>query len=410
MIMSIRRILLISLIPVVIIATGYIAFWKLALFAPPSINLSQYRTAEVDIGTVYWTVEAQGVVVPQSEVLLLSPATSVIKQIAKVPGSHVDAYQTILRLDPKPIQDEISLIEDQLEVKRNNLHRNHLTARSTRLDLDYNVEMKKLSIASLKSEVADQEELLEVGGISPARFEKTKQELILAEKELEMILSKNSIRLQQLEAEEEGMRLQIQIQEKELEMKKENLSQTTVRAPSAGIIMSINGREGEKVNKDQLLVRLSDLSSFKINGTVSEEHADIMKTGNTVFALLDGEKLIGQIANVSPEVQGNKIGFDVYLEQSNHSKLLSNMQVPLLIVRRMKEGVPRIENGDGLGKGRRSEVYVIEGDKVLKKAVDFGMRGLDYTEISSGIQVGDRVIISDVSAFRGRPEMDIINR
>jgi HlyD family secretion protein len=407
--MSVRRIFFISLIPVVIVATGYIAFRKLALFAPPSISLSQYRTAEVDIGSVFRTVEAEGVVVPQSEVLLLSPASSIIKQIAQVPGSHVDAYQTILRLDPQPIQDEINSIEDQLEVKRNNLHRNRLNARSTRLDLDYNVEMKKLRIASLKSEVADQEELLEVGGISPARFDKTKQELTLAEKELEMILSKNSIRLKQLEAEETGLKLQIEIQEKELATKQENLSRTTVRAPSAGIIMSITGKEGEKVNRDQLLVRLSDLSSFKINGMIPEEHAAIMKTGNMVFAIVDREQLVGQIANISPEVQGSKISFDVYLEQSNHEKLLSNMQVPLMVVQRMNEGVPRIENGDGLGKGRRSEVYVIEGTKAVRKVVNFGMRGLDHSEISSGLQVGDKVIISDVAAFRGRPEIDVIN-
>ncbi len=408
--MSIRRILLISLIPVVIIATGYIAFKKLTLFAPPSIDLRNYRTAEVDIGTVFTIVEAEGVVEPENEVLLLCPASSIIKQIVKVPGSHVDAYQTILRLDPKPIQDEIASIEDQLEVKRNNLHRNRLTARSTRLDLDYNVEMKKLRIASLKSEVVDQEELLEVGGISPAKFEKTKQELTLAEKELEMILSKNSIRLKQLEAEEKGLKLQIGIQEKDLETKKENLSRTTVRAPSAGIIMSINGKEGEKVNKDQLLIRLSDLTSFKINGSVADEHAAVMKTGNTVFAVVDREKLVGQIGNISPEVQGNKISFDVYLEQSNHSKLLSNMAVPLLIVRRMKEDVPRIENGDGISKGRRSEIYVIEGNKAVRREINFGMRGLDHSEISSGIQVGDRIIISDIAAFRGRPEIDIINQ
>lgn len=408
--MSIRRIFLISLIPLVIIATGYIAFKKLALFAPPSINLSQYRTAEVDIGKVFRTVEAEGIVVPQSEVLLLSPASSIIKQIAQVPGSHVNAFQTILRLDPQPILDEINSIEDQLEVKRNNLHRNRLNARSTRLDLDYNVEMKKLRIASLKSEVADEEELLEVGGISPAKFDKTKQELTLAEKELEMILSKNSIRLKQLEAEEQGMKLQIEIQEKELATKKENLSRTTVRAPSAGIIMSINGKEGEKINRDQLLVRLSDLSSFKINGMVAEEHHAMLKTGITVFAIVEGEQLVGQIANISPEIQGNKISFDVYLENSNHEKLLANKQVPLMVVMRMKEDVARIQNGDGLGKGRRSEVYVIEGTKAIRKMVSYGMRGLDHSEISSGIQVGDKVIISDVAAFRGRPEIEIINQ
>ena len=118
---------------------------------------------------------------------------------------------------------------------------------------------------------------------------------------------------------------------------------------------------------------------------------------------------MGQIANISPEIQGNKISFDVYLEQSNHEKLLANMQLPLMVVRRMREEVPRIQNGDGLGKGRRSEIYVIEGTKAVRKVVNFGMRGLDHSEISSGVQVGDKVIISDVSAFRGRPEIEIVN-
>ena len=77
---------------------------------------------------------------------------------------------------------------------------------ATKVDLDYNVQVKNLRIASLKSELADQEQLLEVGGISPARFEKTRQELELAEKDLFMLKEKNSIRLEQLEADEEGLK------------------------------------------------------------------------------------------------------------------------------------------------------------------------------------------------------------
>ena len=59
----------------------------------------------------------------------------------------------------------------------------------------------------MKSDLADQGQLLEVGSMSPAKFEKSKQELTLANKELEMIQLKNSIRLQQLEVEERGLEL-----------------------------------------------------------------------------------------------------------------------------------------------------------------------------------------------------------
>jgi HlyD family secretion protein len=405
--MSRRNILIISIIALVFILAGVLAFRNMAVFAPPSVNLSNFQTARVGYGTVLTTIEAEGIVEPESEALLLSPASSRIEKILLAPGTRVNAYQTILRLDPEPIEEEIARLEDQIEVKRNNLKRTKLNARSTRVDLDYQVEMKKLRIASLKSELTDQEKLLEVGGISPAKFEKTKQELTLAEKDLEMIQSKNSIRLQQLEVEEEGLELQIEIQEKELEARKLTLSKTSVRAPSSGIILSINGKEGEMVGKDKLLVRISDLSSFKIIASVDDEFADFVKTGKTVFALVDRERLIGQIGTVYPEVEGNMIKFDVYLEQSNHPKLISNMRLPLLVVRRIKEDVPRIPGGEGLDRGRNVQLYVRENDRLVRREVEIGLRGNDYVEIRSGLRAGEEVIISSTAEFRNRPEIEI---
>lgn len=407
--MSRRNIIIIASITVIIAAAGFIAFRNLAVFAPMSVHSSSFKTFQVDKGLVLTTIEAEGVVVPESEVLLLSPASTKVEKILLAPGSRVNAYQTILRLDPGPLEEDIAKLEDQIDIKRNSLKRTKLNARSTRLDLDYQVEMKKLKIASLKSELTDQEQLLEVGGISPARFDQTKQELTLAEKDLEMIQSKNSIRLQQLEVEERGLELQIDIQEKDLEAKKETLLKTSVRAPSSGIILSINGKEGEMVSKDKLLVRISDLSSFKITGSIDAEHADMIKTGKTVYTLVDQERLVGQIGIVSPEVEGNRLKFDVHLEESNHPKLLSNKNLQLLVVRRMREDVLRLKMGEGINRGRNIDVYVREQNTLVRRAVGVGLRGTDYIEISSGLEAGDNVVISETTEFRNRPEIDISN-
>jgi len=407
--MSRRNIFLISLIAVVFIIAGIIAFRNMAVFAPPSIKVSSIQTSRVESGNVLTTIEAEGIVEPESEVLLLSPASTKIEKILQAPGSRVNAYQTIIRLDPGPLEEEIARLEDQMVVKRNNLQRTKLNARSTRVDLDYQVEMKKLRIASLKSELADQEQLLEVGGISPAKFDKTKQELTLAEKDLEMIQSKNSIRLQQLVIEERGLELGIDIQEKELEAKKETLLKTSVRAPSSGIILSINGREGEMIGKDKLLVRISDLSSFKISASIDEHSADAITLGKTVYAQVDRERLIGQIGMVYPEVEANKIKFDVYLEESNHPKLLSNMNIQLFVVRRIRKDVLRLENGEGIGKGRNIELYVKQHGLLVKKQVEAGLRGENFTEIRSGLEAGEEVVISQTTEFRNRPEIEISN-
>jgi len=407
--MSKKTILIIAIAALIIISAGFLAFKNLAIFAPPSVERNSFRTAMVEYGTVMTFIEAEGLVEPESEVLLLCPASTRIEKILQAPGSRVSSYQTILRLDPKPLQEEIAKLEDQIGIMSNNLQKTKLNARSTRLDLDYQVEMKNLKIASLKSDLADQEELLEVGGISPAKFEKTKQELTLAKKELEMIQSRNSIRLQQLAVEERGLELQINIQEKELEARIETLGKTSVRAPSSGIIMSINGKDGEMVSKDKLLVRMSDLSSFKIIGSVDEEHAEVIKTGNMVYAIVDRQKLIGQIGTVYPEVQGSKIRFDVYLEESDHPKLLSNMSLKLLVMSGIKEGVLRLQQVSDIGRNDNVGFYVLEDNVLILRNVTVGMRGLDYIEIISGLDAGDQVVVSETAEFRNRPEIEVSN-
>lgn len=367
----------------------------------------EIRIANVETGKVLESFSGEGIVEPQSEVIILSPASSIIKEILQEAGSHVNAGEPIIILDPSPIQAEVENINDQLEVKQNSLRKNQLNARSTKVDLDYNMQVKNLRIASLKSEMADQEQLLEVGGISPAKFEKTNQELELAEKDLIMLTEKNSIKLQQLEADEEGLRLQIDMQEKELAVKENALSKMIIRAPSAGIILSISGKVGEKVNTDRLLIELSDLSNFKIQGKVEDDYSEQLKTGNKVYVVLDNEMLSGVVGTVNPVIRDRKIEFDVNLQESSHYKLRPNLTVNLEIVKAERDSVLRIPNGPAIGRGNEHEVYVLSGGKAIRTSIRTGLRTDAFVEVVGGLQEGDRVVLSNISSPDDLEEMEV---
>lgn len=367
-------------------------------FTSDSSQSQDIQISDVEIGNVTRSFQGEGIVIPQSEVIILSPAASIIKEILKEVGSHVDANEPVIILDPTPIQAEIDNIQDQLEMKENSLRKNHLSARSTKVDLDYNVQVKNLRIASLKAELADQEQLLEVGGISPAKFEKTKQELELAEKDLIMITEKNSIKLQQLEADEEGLRLQIDMQEKVLAAKEEALSKMIIRAPSAGIILTIRGKVGEKVNTDRLLIEMSDLTNFKIQGKVDDDFSEQVKTGTKVYVGLDNENLVGVIGSVNPVIRDRMIEFDVNLQESNHFKLRPNLTVDLNIVRAERDSVLRISRGPAIGRGRDHQVYVINSGEAALRDIKTGLKTDDFVEVLEGLEEGERVVVSDISS------------
>jgi len=378
-------------------------------FMPKRIVPGGFVTGAVDIGSVISNVNAQGTVVPENEVFLRAYSSGVIKKIINSPGSHIKAGDIILQLDTDQIAKDIENDVDQLNVMKNNLWKNRLNATSTKVDLEYNMEMKKLNITSLKSDLTDQEQLLEVGGISPAKVEKTRQELVIADMELKTTQQKNTIRLKQLDAEEEGLLLQIAMKEKEIVEKNETLSKMTVRAPSAGIVLNIYKKEGEKVNSDELLAQISNMTSFKINASISEDYADIVKTGGEVSANVNEESLEGKIGRVLPVIENNKVNFEVFLTENIHPDLIPNLNVNLNVVSSARDSVMRIHSGEAFSNDDKQFVFIVKGSKAIRKEIITGLKGSEYIEIISGASIGDVLILSDISAYRHMREVVIEN-
>ncbi|MFA9392855.1 MAG: efflux RND transporter periplasmic adaptor subunit [Prolixibacteraceae bacterium] len=386
------RYLIVSLVVLVMVLAYFLFFGKSQSF---STHPQNFETSFVDRGKVFKAVEAIGVVEPENEVIILCPNSSIITKINKEPGTRVKKGEPIIELDEHQIRDEIDHISDQLEVKKNSLERSKLQGQMARIDLDYNVEVKKLKIISIKAQLADEEQLLSVGGISSAKLDETKQNLVLSEKDLDMVLKKNDISLRQMKTEEAGLYLQIGIEEKLLADKIEMLERMCIRAPSDGIILSISGKEGEKVGTDQNLVVLSDLTTFKIKGSIEEKFSDIIKTGNLVSILIENEKLAGTIGNVTPSVSNNKIQFNVHLEKDDYAELIPNQTVKLLVVETLRNNVLRIPALSRYKSNSEQSIYVIDSGRTVRRKVVFGMKGADYQEVVCGLSEGEEVVASD---------------
>ena len=173
---SIKKISVLFIVTIVIVVIIALLYFS-GIFIPTSLKTGSFETIVVDRGMVISTTHATGIVESENEVIVLSPAASIIKNILKEPGSRVKEGETIVQLNSETVQNEIEKLKDQLEVKRNNLDKTRLNAQSSTLDLEYNEEVKKLKITSLKSQLTDEQQLLEVGGISPAKLDKTAQEI-----------------------------------------------------------------------------------------------------------------------------------------------------------------------------------------------------------------------------------------
>ena len=166
-----------------------------------------------------------------------------------------------------------------------------------------------------------------------------------------------------------------------------------VKSPSAGIVLAIGSKQGEKVSKDQILVRISDLSSFKISGSIEEKMAEYIKTGTPIYAVFEDIKLYGHIGIVSPVVENGKIQFNVHLEENAHPKLIPHQNIELWVAKNFKENALRIKNVPQFSKGRPDYLYIYKDGKAIKNRISAGYISQDYIEIIDGVNEGDQIIV-----------------
>ena len=53
------------------------------------------------------------------------------------------------------------------------------------------------------------------------------------------------------------------------------------------------------------------------------------------------------------------------------------------------------------------QLFVQEGDELVRRRVRLGECNFDHVEVLEGLQTGDRVVVSDLSAYKDKPVLKI---
>lgn len=83
------------------------------------------------------------------------------------------------------------------------------------------------------------------------------------------------------------------------------------------------------------------------------------------------------------------------------------MKTDVYVMNAVKDDVLRIANSSYyVGKGEY-ELFVVNGNQLLKRKVQLGDSNFEYVEVVSGLQEGEQVIVSDMNAYKDKNKLKI---
>jgi HlyD family secretion protein len=371
----------------------------------PSLSRDRIRTARVESGPIESVITASGTVVPQFEQVLSCPIETRVVKILKRTGAILTQAEPILQLDVRETELALEKADQQIELKQNQQAKAKLDLESTLISLQSQWQIKNLEYKSYKTSSARNRDLLKAGLVSEAQL-----------REAELQEEKAAFELKQLEDSErnaqkstttqlEGLAMELKTLQKERDEARRQLELATTRSDRAGVLTWVVPDEGATIHKGEVLARIADLNSFRVEATTSDVHAGRLTPGLAARIKINDDYLPGTVTGINPTIKDGIITFLIGLEDWSSPLLKSNLRVDALIATDRKDRVLRIRKGPFANSEGAHDVFVIRGDMAIKTPARFGISSFEYYEVSDGLLEGDEVIISDMSDFMHMKEI-----
>jgi membrane fusion protein (multidrug efflux system) len=221
--------------------------------------------------------------------------------------------------------------------------------------------------------------------------EKTERQKVLLEKEA---VSQESY--DQLKTDLQGI-------ESEIEILLARLAETEIHAPFDGIIGLRYVSEGAFVTSSTLIARLVKIQPLKIDFSIAERYARMIKPGtNLAFRLEDAMNIYrASVYAVEPRIDPRTRTIALRAVYDNRNEELQPGRfVSIELVIREKDDALQVPTECIIPELGGEKVFIIRNGKARSSQVKTGLRTEETIEILEGINPGDTVVVSGIMQLR----------
>jgi len=377
--------------------------WGLSTLKPaaPTVEKATVWPDTVKRGPMLIQVRGLGTLVPEE--ILWIPATTdgrVVRRFV-LPGSPVTADTVVLELTNPELEQLALDAEWQLRAAQAQLN-------SLKAQLESQLLDQKAAAATVQSEYqqaklnAEKDEELAKLGLGASLNVK------LSKAKAEALTTRNSIEQQRLQVSSDSVKAQLDAQKARVEqlralyeLKRTQLDSLRVRAGAEGVLQELPVEVGQRVTAGTILAKVVQPTRLKAQLKIPETQAKDVQIGQVASIDTRNGIIPGRVMRVDPAVQNGTVTVDVKLEGALPKGARPDLSVDgtieierltdVLYVGRPAFGQPNSTVGIfKLGPG---------GKEATRVQVKLGRTSVNTVEILGGLQLGDQVILSDMSAW-----------
>lgn len=176
------------------------------------------------------------------------------------------------------------------------------------------------------------------------------------------------------------------------------LEKTRIRAQVDGVVQKRAVEPGDLVQPGRNLLTIARIDSREIIVPLDEKDLAPVTVGQSALVIADAfpqEVLEAKVSLIAPAIDPSRGTIDIHLDLQQAADFLRQGMTVSVDIRTGRRERALVLPNDALHnrRGTQAQVLRVTRGKVERVPVELGMRGTGLTEITAGLEVGDKVLI-----------------
>ncbi|MBE7540878.1 MAG: HlyD family efflux transporter periplasmic adaptor subunit [Bryobacteraceae bacterium] len=405
-----RRKLIRRLAAILVLAVAIpLVTWGLSRLKPaaPSVEKGTLWTGEVQRGPMVRQVRGLGTLTPEEVLWIPAVHDGRVDRVRLRPGANVSPDTILVELSNPELELEAEDLRWQVRAAEANLRDLRVKLETAQLDLKATLARAESEYVQAKLK-SDREEALAKEGLAPdlnvrlarATSEELAKRLAIDTKRLEISASSTEAQLAVQQVQIEKLRAA-------LKLKQSQVAGLRIRAGASGVLQQMQVEVGQRVTPGAVIAKVAQPSKLKAEIRIPETQAKDVMIGQPVQVDTHNGVIAGRVSRIDPAAVSGNVTIDVRLEGALPAGARPDLSVDGVVELERLTDVLYVQRPV---YGQANSLVGLfrltpDGKEAHRVQVRIGRVSVQTVEIVEGLNVGDRVVLSDMSAWDGQDRL-----
>ena len=371
-----------------------------------SVDISRLRIAEVTRGTLVRDASVNGRVVAAVSPTLYSPAASTVTLKIRA-GDKVRKGDLLAVLDSPDLSNQLAREQATLAQLEAQVARQRILAEKQRLLARRDADEAEVARLGAERILTRTEGGFKAGAIAEVDFLRAQDALKSAEIRARQASQASQLEIKDVALETSTRVSELQRQRLAVADMQRRVDELNVRSPVDGVVGTLSVADRTVVAANTALMTVVDLSRLEVELEIPESYADDLGLGMNVEVNIGSTQATGKLSALSPEVVRNQVLARVRFDGQQPAGLRQSQRLTARILIEEKPDVLMLPRGPFVENEGGRAAYVMDGDVAVRRPIQIGATSVSAVEIVSGLQAGERVVVSGTDTFEDAERVSI---